>query len=187
MEYRLLQNNLHDAHKVTKYCIGVCCGQFFVILMLVILSISLSHRSMVTLVPMNLNSPIEVSNNSISAEYLSQSALSFINLRLNFDPDTIDKNHQVILKFASTNSYPSLKKSLDTESSLVKEQGITSNFYVSDVHINRKNLSVIVSGRLIRSVSSKTLPSVNTKFQITFENNNGLLSVSKFVEEKQNG
>lgn len=186
MEYKILQNNLHDAHKVTKYCIGICAGQFFIILLLVMLSISLSHRSMVTLIPMNLNAPTMVSNNAVSSTYLSQSALSFINLRLNFDPDTIDKNHQIILKFASSDNYSSLKKSLDVETRLVKEQGISSNFYVSDVQINRDALSVTVSGTLVRSVSIKSLPPVKTKLLISFKNNNGLLSIDQFVEENQN-
>ena len=186
MEYRILQNNLHDAHKVTKYCVGICCSQFLIILLLVFFSLSLSHRSMVTLVPMNLNEPMTVSNNAVSSDYLSKTAMAFINLRLNFNPETVDKNHKIILKFASTSSYPSLKKSLDAEAVSIKEQGISSNFYLNNVEINRKKMTIIAGGILMRSVSSKALPEIKTKFLIRFKNNNGLLSIRKFVEVAQN-
>lgn len=184
MDYRIFQSNLHDAHKVTKYCLWLCASQFLMIFLLILLSLFLSHRSMVTLVPMNLNAPISVSNNSVSSDYLGQSALSFINLRLNFDPDTIDKNHQIILKFVSSNSYPSLKKTLDEESQLVKEQSIASSFYINNIEINRSTLSALITGKLIRSVGHKTLPPVITQFLISFENNDGLLTIKQFVEQK---
>lgn len=185
MEYQIFQTNLHDAHKVTRYCIGICLAQFVAIVLLTTLSMSLSHRSVVTLVPMNLNAPLSVSNNAVSSDYLEKSALSFINLRLNFDPDTIDKNHALILRFASSGAYQGLKKTLDDEATSVKAQGIASNFYSDSIHINRSTLSVLLGGKLVRSVVHKSLPTVNTQFLITFKNNDGFLSIEKFVEEKE--
>lgn len=185
MEYKLFQNNLEDAHKISKYLLIACISQLAVIFTLTVLSIAISHRQMAVLVPMNLNSPMSVSNNAVSTQYLDESAISFINLRLNFDPDTIDNNHDIILKFVSPSSYQKIKNALDVEAKLVKSQGISSSFYINKILINKKSLSAKISGMLNRSVIDKELKSVNVTFLITFENDNGLLTLRKFVEEKQ--
>lgn len=185
MEYKLFQNNLEDAHKISKYLVIACISQLLVIFVLAVLSIAISHRQMTVLVPMNLNAPMSVSNNFVSSQYLDESAISFINLRLNFDPDTIDNNHQIILKFVSSNSYSNIKNALDTEAKLVKSQGISSSFYINKIMINKKSMSVKVSGTLNRSVVDKPLKPVQATFLIKFKNDNGLLTLKKFVEEKQ--
>lgn len=185
MEYKLFQNNLEDANKLSKYLLMVCGLQFLIVFILVILSIALSHRQMVALIPMNLNSPMSVSNNVVSSQYLDESALSFIDLRLNFDPDTIDNNHQVILRFVSPGSYKKIKSALDQESKLVKSQGISSSFYINKIKVNKQSLSVMISGTLNRAVVDKQLIPVKATFLITFENDDGLLSINQFVEEKE--
>lgn len=185
MEYKLFQNNLEDAQKLSKYLLMVCGLQFLIVFILVILNIGLSHRQMAVLVPMNLNSPMSVSNNTVSSQYLDESAISFIDLRLNFDPSTIDKNHQIILHFVSSDSYKKIKSTLDQEAKLVKSQGISSSFYINEIELDQKTLSVLISGTLKRSVVDKSLKAVKSTFLITFENDDGLLTIKKFVEEKQ--
>lgn len=184
MEYKFFQNNLEDAQKIAKYMLIACISEIFIIFMLIILCIVISHRQMTVLVPMNLNSPMSVRNNAVSSQYLDENAISFINLRLNFDPDTIDENHKIILKFLSSDNYKSIRKALDQEAFLVKSQGISSSFYISNVEINKKTLSALISGTLVRSVSDKALKPAKVQFLISFENNDGLLTISKFVEEK---
>ncbi|OGT41477.1 MAG: type IV conjugative transfer system protein TraE [Gammaproteobacteria bacterium RIFCSPHIGHO2_12_FULL_40_19] len=182
MEYHLFQRNLEDAHKIVKHLVLTCVSLLFAIILLIFLCISISHRNMTTLVPMNLNTPMTISNNSVSTQYLNESALSFINLRLNFDPDTIDLNHNIILRSIAPNNYQDIKKALDQESKLVKAQSISSSFYINDISINKKMLSVLFTGTLVRSVSDKALKSVKTQFQIDFENKNGLLLITQFFE-----
>lgn len=182
MEYHLFQNNLEDAHRMIKYLVLTCASLLCAAILLTFLCISISHRNMITLVPMNLNAPMTVSNSSVSTQYLNESALSFINLRLNFDPDTIDLNHNIILRFIAPTDYQDIKKALDQESKLVKAQSISSSFYISDISINKKMLSVLFTGTLVRSVSDKTLKAVKTQFQIDFENKNGLLLITQFFE-----
>lgn len=184
MEYKFFQNNLEDAHKISKYLLITCISEVAIIFLLTILCIVISHRQMAVLVPMNLNSPMSVRNNAVNTQYLDENAISFINLRLNFDPDTIDENHKIILRFLSSDSYKSIKTALDQEALLVKSQDISSSFYISDVAIDKKTLSALISGTLIRSVSDKALKPVQVKFLISFENNDGLLTISKFGEEK---
>lgn len=184
MEYKLFQNSLEDAQRIVKYLIFSCVTLLSAILLLIVLCISISHRNMVTLVPLGLNAPMTVSNNAVSSQYLNESALSFINLRLNFDPDSIDENHKIILRSISPGNFQEIKKALDEESILIKKQGISSSFYINGISINKKMLSVTVTGTLVRSVSDKVLKSVKTQFQIDFTNNNGLLLITQFFEVK---
>ncbi|MCX7125445.1 MAG: type IV conjugative transfer system protein TraE [Gammaproteobacteria bacterium] len=184
MEYQLFQNNLEDAHKIIKCLVLTCISLLSMIVLLTFLCIAISHRNMTTLIPMNLNTPMTVSNNAVSPQYLNESALSFINLRLDFDPDSIDLNHKVILRSIAPTNYQAIKKILDQESKLVKAQGISSSFYINGISINKKSLSVLVTGTLVRSVSDKTLKAVRTQFQIDFENDNGLLLITQFFEVK---
>ena len=184
MKYQLFQNNLEDSQKIVKYALIVCASLLCVNFLMIVLCLSISHRNMTTLVPMNLNAPMTVSNNSISSQYLDESALSFINLRLNFDPVTLDADHSIILRSASPDSFNDLKKVLDEESKLVKTQNISSNFYVNDISINRETLSVRIAGTLQRSVADKPLKPIKTAFQIDFDNQNGLLLIKQFFEVK---
>jgi len=184
MKYQLFQENLKDSQKSLKLALMVCALLLGLNFLMIILCISISHRNMTTLVPMNLNAPMTVSNNAISSQYLNESALSFINLRLNFDPDSIESDHSIILRAASPDSFNDLKKTLDEETKLVKTQSISSSFYVNDISINRKMLSVLISGTLLRSVADKPLKPIKTQFQIDFENQNGLLLIKQFFEVK---
>lgn len=184
MEYKLFQNNLEDAKRVTKYLLVISASFLLAIFLLIVLCIAISNRNMTMLVPMNLNAPMSVSNNAVSRQYLDETALSFINLRLNFDPYSVDGNHAIILRFVSSNNYESIKKALDMEAKLVKSQGISSNFYLNNISINKHALSVLMSGTLIRSVSNKQLKPIHTQFEIDFENNNGLLLITNFFEVK---
>lgn len=184
MEYKLFQNNVEDARTITKYLLTVCASLLLVILALLFLCISISHRQMAVLVPMNLNAPLMVSNNSVSSQYLTETALSFIDLRLNFDPDTIDGNHALILRSIAPSDYSAIKKSLDEETTLVKKQSLSSSFYINGISVNKKMLAVLVHGTLARSVGDKNLSLVKTDFQIDFKNDNGLLLVTQFFEVK---
>ncbi len=184
MQYKLFQNNLEEAQKFSKLLLNACAALLLMMTLLILLCLSISHRNMTTLIPMNLNAPMTVSNNAISSQYLNESALSFINLRLNFDPDTIDYDHNIILRSVSPDSFDNIKKALDQESKLIKAQSISSNFYINNIKINRKTLSVLVSGVLLRSVADKPLKPINTQFQISFDNQNGLLLITQFYEVK---
>ncbi len=184
MKYKLFQNNLEESQKMVSFLLNACAALLLMMTLLIFLCISISHRSMTTLVPLNLNAPMTVSNDAISSQYLNESALSFINLRLNFDPDTIDSDHSIILRSVSPDSFNKIKTGLDQEAKLIKAQGISSNFYVDDIKINRKTLSVLVSGVLLRSVEEKPLKPITTQFQINFENQNGLLRITQFIEVK---
>lgn len=184
MKYQLFQDNLEDSQKILKQALIVCVALLCVNCLMILLCLSISHRNMTTLVPMNLNAPMIVSNNAISSQYLNETALSFINLRLNFDPDSIEFDHNIILRSASPDSFNDLKSVLDEETKLVKTQNISSNFYINDISINRKMLSVLIGGTLLRSVADKPLKPIKTQFQINFENQNGLLLIKQFSEVK---
>ena len=184
MKYKLFQNNVEDAHKITKYLLCACGSLLSVVFILTALCINLSHRQMAVLVPMNMNAPLFVSNNSVSSQYLTESALSFMNLRLNFDPDTIDNNHALILRSVAPSDYSDIKKSLDIEADFVKKQSISSSFYINGISVNKEMLSVLIDGTLARSVGDKKLSLVKTKFQINFKNDDGLLLITQFFEVK---
>lgn len=107
-----------------------------------------------------------------------------MNLRLNFDPDTIDNNHALILRSVAPSDYSDIKKSLDIEADFVKKQSISSSFYINGISVNKEMLSVLIDGTLARSVGDKKLSLVKTKFQINFKNDDGLLLITQFFEVK---
>jgi len=69
---------------------------FLSIVSIVILSVTnykLQGDRQVVAVPMLFKAPFAISENSMDANYLEQMALSFVSLRLNVSPETVDASN----------------------------------------------------------------------------------------------
>lgn len=155
--------------------------------LLVLTVFRLSDRQSAWLVPLNLRNPTLVSTEGYSASYLASVAEAFVSLRLNFTPQTIKTNQQLLTRFFAPGSYSALKASLAKEAHEVKAQGISSSFALTDRFIDAAKQQVRLTGVLNRWVGGQRLPSVNATFVLTFTRHHGLIQIARFEEEKHHG
>lgn len=143
------------------------------------------HRAMTVLVPMTLGSTASVSTDSVNAEYLSLIATSMVSLRFNFTPKTIEWQYQSLSRFLSPAAYASLNTALHEEEKSMVEQNIMSSFAVTDVQPDIGSLQVKISGVLTRWVQGAEIAPAQTTFILQFENVNGTLVLSQWLEQKK--
>ncbi|WP_266094584.1 TraE/TraK family type IV conjugative transfer system protein, partial [Klebsiella pneumoniae] len=72
----------------------------------------LQTEQKVAVTPMLFRAPFAVSQNQADASYIEQLGLSFVALRLNVTPETVDAQHQQLLRYVLPASQNSLKVQL---------------------------------------------------------------------------
>lgn len=88
-------------------------------------NIDLVHKRPVIVTPMQYNAPFSVSENQADADYLRMMTLSFLALRLNVSPETVDMNHAFLLSYVKTETLQNFTSVLDDESKRIKDNSVT--------------------------------------------------------------
>ena len=185
MKFEFFVSTVAQAKKLIL-ALSILCALLIVSnVVLGFLSVSLSHRHQIVLVPMNLKGEANVGNDFVSQNYLKATALSFIDLRLNFDPDTIKSNHRLILQYVYPPDFGQIKATLEKEAASVIKQGLSSSFAIRNISIDPESLTVIVTGDLMRSLNTQNLPEARATFRLQFINDDGLLGLTSFSELKK--
>ena len=121
--------------------IGFICMGVFMLLSLVtniiqgVNNYRLQNEQKVAVTPMLFNAPFAVSQNQSDASYMQQLALSFIALRLNVTPETVDASHAVLLAFIKPAAQNELKVKLAEEAKRIKANNVNSAFYQTSVKV----------------------------------------------------
>ena len=185
MDYQTYNDELTKVKRHNKWLL--CFGGFMMLLtlLLIITTVRLSHRQMAVLVPLNLKTSANVSTQSYSANYLTTVADAFVSLRLNFTPETITKNQQLIEQFIAPDNYADLVQTLNHEAKQVIAEHIASSFAITSHTVDMNHQLVRVSGILRRSVGEKALVPAKATFQIGFANHLGLIEITSFDEVRK--
>ncbi|EKD92153.1 MAG: hypothetical protein ACD_29C00151G0003 [uncultured bacterium] len=186
MEYKIAQHTISQLARYIKYL-----SLLLVISLLCNLSQSflLWHQSgneKTILVPENFSKISVVSNQGIDASYLLQSALFFVDARLNVTPDTVDASDRLVLSHTASEYYSAFNKLLSNESDLIKSQKISSAFYISHTQSDPKQLTVTVTGTLKRWVAERALSDAKKSYELHFQLNGTELLLTTFQEIKKN-
>lgn len=106
----------------------------------------LQTEQKVAVTPMLFSAPFAVSQNQTDASYLEQLGLSFIALRLNVTPETVDAQHQQLLRYVLPASQNSLKVQLAEDAKRIKENNVNATFYMTSVRAYPAESRVDVRG-----------------------------------------
>jgi len=137
------------------------------------------------IVPAQIAQSFWVSANQVSPEYLSEMGLFFANLRLNTTPSSAAMQHDVLLRYVSSNEYETLKTELVYEAEHIKKEHITTAFYPTDVKVDAKKLIVKVIGDLQSTVGDSQLSPKRVIYQLEFTYHASRLLVNSFEEVKE--
>lgn len=184
MDSLIFQNNLDQARKTCLVLGGVSLTLLIANLLLVLMCFFFAHRQSTVVIPMGLKNPVAISSYDVSSEYLADMANSFVSLRLDFSPKTVDANHQILENYLASGSFADITKTLNAEALEVKNQEISSSFYVTGIQVDTRALVATVTGTLNRSVGQEHLAPANVTFLLKFENEHGILKIINFSEYK---
>lgn len=134
------------------------------------------------LVPMLLDKPFSISTNGADSNYLQMLGMSFILLRLNVSPETIDAQHKALLSYVAEESRPNLAAVLYDEARKIKSNEIASAFYSTNIAIDPGRGMLDIRGVIRYFSGERPLAPSNKHYQLEFTFNNGLASLKHFLE-----
>lgn len=162
----------------------LACGSLVLNLVLGIALISAIGYEKVVIVPPHIEKTFWVRGGSVAPEYLSEMSLFFMNLRFNLTADNISSQRDVLLRYIDPQYYETLKMELVNEEEHMKKEHITTAFLPVEVKVDAKHLIAIVTGDLLSTVGTNSLPSKRLSYQINYRYGNAKLLVKSFVEVK---
>ncbi len=142
----------------------------------------LQNEQKVAVTPMLYNAPFAVSQNQADASYLQQMALSFIALRVNVTPETVDASHEQLLMYVRPASQNALKIKLAEDATRIKDNNVNSSFYMTSVKVYPGSSRVDVRGQLKTWIGdSKPYPELK-QYVLQFERQDGVSWLVHFGE-----
>lgn len=158
---------------IAVVCLGLTASVF-----------QMSTKTMVTIVPPEINKTFWVSNTGASAEYLEEMALYVASLSQNYTPKNIDYKHSQILKIVHPSVYGALKSKLDDASEYSKSNNVSQIFHPDSSRIDVDAGIVHLNGIRERWVNDEALPSKQIVLVVSFGYEDGLITL-KSVKEKE--
>ena len=182
------------AHDSTKRTIALI---ILGLLMVLIISITgttyliFTNRSLIQeqkhlVTPMISGAPYSVSQTTADAEYYRLMTLSFLALRLNVTPETVDSNHRLLKSFIKPTSRDAFDKVLSAEAGRIKRSDVTSTFYQNDITVYPVDGRVDVAGMLKTWVGNDKPITELKSYRLTLRYDAGATSIEQFVEVKKN-
>tara|TARA_B100000519_G_C14061387_1_gene352252 strand:+ start:174 stop:740 length:567 start_codon:yes stop_codon:yes gene_type:complete len=141
-----------------------------------LMSFSLYKSKPVRWLPVCSVSEFSVSESSYSPSYLRQMAKKVADLRLTYNPETIESRYGALLRIAEPRAQEELAKILNNEINVIKEKNISSVFYPEKVKIDSVHHVAQLDGLLQRSTRGLLIKPVYKAYQINFAFHEGELS-----------
>ncbi len=182
MDFHLQRTSIESLTIQRNIFIGITFG---LILLTILLSTGILFRNeKIIITPPDGDQEYWLTNKTISAEYLSQIANYFAQLRLNLTPENVAYQHKILLRHTSPKFYPHFKKILIAELARIQRTGISSVFYPIETHVDVNKKTVEIVGELKRSGLKLILPAIQKIYRIQFDYQNRKLLVTDFDEVK---
>ncbi|MEG2264331.1 MAG: type IV conjugative transfer system protein TraE [Acinetobacter sp.] len=142
----------------------------------------LQNEQKVAVTPMLFNAPFAVSQNQSDASYLQQLALSFVALRLNVTPETVDASHSVLLGFVKPAAQNELKVKLAEDAKRIKDNNVNSAFYQTSVKVFPAMNRVEIRGELKTWIGNSQPYSEIRHYVLDIQRQDGISWLARFGE-----
>lgn len=185
MQFKLYQNRLSQLSARFNLMVALVFGLLLANVLLSSLAWYGFRHHTVEITPFFGESRYVKSEQRIDSDYLRLMSENFIYSRLNVTPETVNINHERLLKFVDSQHYADILKRLTAEAKIIQQQKIASEFVITaPMEVNLSALEVKISGLLKRSVGLRTLKIEQLTYRLTFCYHQGRLSILTFTKEK---
>jgi conjugal transfer pilus assembly protein TraE len=152
--------------------------------MLIIYLFRVIGHERIILLPPHVFKTFWVDGEHVSAEYLSEMGLFFINLRLNTTQSNAAFQHSILLRYIHPSYYPTIKSQFLKEEEKIKASHITLSFYPVNVQVDATKWIVRIQGDLQSIIGQDLQPSQRVMYQLSFTYDAGRLLLKSFEEVK---
>ena len=168
--------------------IGFICLGLFLLLSLAtnfmqgVNNYRLQNEQKIAVTPMLYNAPFAVSQNQSDASYMQQMALSFVALRLNVTPETVDASHAVLLTFVKPAAQNELKIKLAEDAKRIKSNNVNSAFYQTSVKVFPASNRIDIRGELKTWIGNSQPYTEIKHYVLELQREDGITWLARFGE-----
>lgn len=124
-----------------------------------------------------------LSQRRFSPAYLQAQASNIMQLRLTWNPTTIEPQYQQLMSMAAPQALQTIRPLLNAEIKTVKKRAMRSVFYQTRVIVDPKQQLAQVFGTLERIDDGVVLPAVKKAYWVSFDYRSGSLQIVSIKEE----
>lgn len=143
---------------------------------------SLINEQRTVVTPMTYNAPFVVSKARADTEYFRMMTLSFLALRLNVSPETVDSNHEFLLSFVHPESRSPFKSVLIDEATQIKTNSVNSTFDTTKITVYPVDGRVDIRGVLRTYIGSGPGTTEIKNYRLKLDYANGFTRIVSFHE-----
>lgn len=138
------------------------------------------------IVPATLSREVTLEgSNSFSEEYIEEMSIFFAHLLLNLSAENISYNSQLLLKYASAESYHILEEYFKSEEQKCKKYNLVTRFNIKKLKIIDSGRSAEIEGILESRFASDATQKSRAKFVIEYGSLAGRLLITGFTASEQ--
>ena len=156
-------------------------GTFAVIVLAALNFYTLLHRQ-VHWLPVCTGAEFSIGDKAYSPEYLKEMTQKVTDLRLTYNPETIDARYTMLSHLIPARYQQSFSKLLDAERKTVHEKNVSSVFYGEKVSVDVAKNQGQMEGLLYRTSHGLQLKHQRKTYRVQFSFKNGLLSLVSIQE-----
>ena len=142
---------------------------------------TLLHRE-VHWLPVCTGAEFSIGDRAYSPEYLKEMTQKVADLRLTYNPETIDARYTILTHLIPANLQESFAKLLDAERKTVHEKNVSSVFYGEKVSVDVTKNQGQIEGLLYRTSHGLQLKPQHRVYRLQFSYTNGLLNLASIAE-----
>ena len=186
MRLELLRSDIAGARRAATFLAALLVVSLLTNVVLALLSVRLSGRERVVLVPPTINKTFWVDAERVSAEYLQQMAYFLVQLTLNVTPQSVDHQASVLLQYAAPASFGELRAAMAATADRLKRDGASTLFSTRDLVVDEATQRVGVRGELTTFVSDRRVSEVSKAYAIELQYAGGRVFLKAFRETNPN-
>jgi conjugal transfer pilus assembly protein TraE len=142
---------------------------------------TLLHRQ-VHWLPVCTGEEFSIGDRAYSPEYLKEMTQKVADLRLTYNPETIDARYMILTHLIPANYQESFARLLDAERKTVHEKNVSSVFYGEKVLVDVTKNQGQIEGLLYRTSHGLQLKPQHKVYRFQFSYKNGLLNLASIQE-----
>lgn len=154
----------------------------FAVAWLVVTNRALIAEQRTVVTPMTYNAPFVVSETRADSEYIRMMTLSFLALRLNVSPETVDSSHAFLLSFVDPAVRGEFNPVLMDEAAQIKASDVNSTFYTTEINVYPVDGRVDVRGVLKMWIGNAKPTTELKSYRLRLKYEGGFTRIGRFYE-----